>query len=258
MNILWQIVAEFGLELHPDRIAAVSAKIESLGSVEGFAQVRPSFGPNVDRSMITRMDEAWRNAKKVRPSELAAALRAASATAALLDKRGSVELVWTGPSTGMVPIRHTAQVLCEVVESARNRIFLVSFVAYEVVLIIDALQDAMKRQVQIDILLESSAHHGGKVTVDSVQTMKDTVPSANIYVWNVGAGSKPTGQSTGAVHAKCAVADGKLAFISSANLSNAAMERNMELGVLVRGGHLPDELHRHLEALVTTQIVERV
>jgi len=64
--------------------------------------------------------------------------------------------------------------------------------------------------------------------------------------------------ATGAVHAKCAVSDGKLAFITSANLSTAAMERNMELGVLVRGGHLPDELHRHLNALVATETVERV
>lgn len=258
MNAIWRIVAELGLELHPDRIAAVSAKIESLSSMDEFSQAKPSFGPNVDRSMIARLDEAWRHAKNVQPGELAAALRAASATATMIEKRGSVELVWTGPSTGMVPVRHTAQVLCEVVESARNRIFLVSFVAYEVGLIIEALQDAIERQVHIDILVESSADQGGKVTVDSVQTMKDTVPSANVYVWKVGAEKKSTGQATGSVHAKCAVADGRLAFITSANLSTAAMERNMELGVLVRGGHLPDELHRHLDALVTTQIVERV
>lgn len=258
MSDLWQIIAELGLELHPDRIAAVSAKIESLGSMDGFAQVKPSFGPNGDRSMITRLEKAWKSAKNVQPCELAAALRAASATAGIVEKRSSIELVWTGPSTGMVPIRHTEQVLCEVVESARNRIFMVSFVAYEVDTIIEALQNAVERQVHIDILLESSANHGGKISVDSVQTMKDTVPSASVYIWKVNTGKKAAGQATGSVHAKCAVADGRLAFITSANLSTAAMERNMELGVLVRGGHLPDELHRHLDALVATQIVERI
>lgn len=258
MDDLLAAIAELGLELHPDRIAAIASKIESLGSVEQFALVKPVFGPNADKSMIGRLDSAWRAAKQVRPGELAAGLRGASATAAMHERRGSVEMVWTGPSTGMVPVRHTEQVLCEVIESARNRLFIVSFVAYEVASIMNALQAAVGRQVQVNILLESSTAKGGKVTVDSFKTMKDAVPSANLYVWHVGNGKKGVTAATGAVHAKCAVADGKVAFITSANLSTAAMERNMELGVLVRGGHLPEQLHRHLDALVTTEIVERI
>lgn len=225
MNELWQVIAELGLELHPDRIAALSSKIESLGSVERFALAKPVLGPNADKSMIGRLEVAWRNAKQISPSELAAALRGASATAALQERRGSVELVWTGPSTGMVPVRHTEQVLCEVIDSARNRLFIVSFVAYEVSLIIKALQDAVGRQVQVDMLLESSVDHGGKVTVNSVAMMKETIPSANVYVWRVGTGKETMASPTGSVHAKCAVSDGKLAFITSANLSMAVMGR---------------------------------
>jgi phosphatidylserine/phosphatidylglycerophosphate/cardiolipin synthase-like enzyme len=41
--------------------------------------------------------------------------------------------------------------------------------------------------------------------------------------------------------------------VTSANLSDAAMERNMELGVLLRGGQVPGLLERHLAALVTTK-----
>ena len=60
-----------------------------------------------------------------------------------------------------------------------------------------------------------------------------------------------------AVHAKCAVADSKLAFITSANLTTAAMERNMELGMLIRGGSVPQQLRQHLAALVNTKVVIR-
>ncbi|SHG36253.1 PLD-like domain-containing protein [Desulfacinum infernum DSM 9756] len=256
---LWQIIAKLGLELHPDRMAAVATKIETLGSMEQLALVKSSFGPNVDKSLIAHLDGAWRAAKTVRPREIAAALRAASATAALHERHGTVELVWTGPSTGMVPVRQTEQVLCEVIESARSRLFIVSFVAYEVGHITKALQDAAGRRVRVDVLLESSIDHGGNVSVDSVKMMKDTVPSANVYVWAAGnTGKESSVQPAGSVHAKCAVADGRMAFITSANLSRAAMERNMELGVLVRGGHLPVELHSHLDALVATKIVELV
>jgi len=159
-------------------------------------------------------------------------------------------------STGQVPVRHTEQVLCEVIDAAKRRLFLVSFVAYEVDSIIRALRGAIGRQVQINVLLESSDKHGGRVTYDSVNAMKNILPSIDVYVWSSDKKSLP-GQLSGAVHAKCAVADGELAFITSANLTAAAMERNMELGVLVRGGELPFELNRHLEALISTKVIEK-
>lgn len=57
------------------------------------------------------------------------------------------------------------------------------------------------------------------------------------------------------MHAKCVVADEKFAFISSANLTGAAMERNMELGVLAKGGKLPVQLSQHINELLRRKIV---
>ena len=37
MDDLLAVIAELGLELHPDRISVVASKIETLGSVEQFA-----------------------------------------------------------------------------------------------------------------------------------------------------------------------------------------------------------------------------
>lgn len=53
----------------------------------------------------------------------------------------------------------------------------------------------------------------------------------------------------GLVHVKAAVADSRIAFLSSANLTEAALERNMELGILLRGGHLPAAIDRLIDAL---------
>jgi cardiolipin synthase A/B len=257
MDDLLAVIAELGLELHSDRIAAIASKIESLDSVERFGSVKAAFGPNADKPMIRRLESTWRNAVHMSPRDVAAALRGASAAAVLNERRGSIEMVWSGPSTGMVPVRHTEQVLCEVIESARNRLFIVSFVAYQVPSIITALQNATGRQVRVDFLFESPTEQGGKVTVDSFKTRRTFIPLAKLFVWHVGTYQKDSA-SSGAVHAKCAVCDGKLAFITSANLSCAAMAKNMELGVLVKGGHLPDLLHRHLEALVATETVEPI
>ena len=258
MKDLWYLVAELGTELHPDRIAAVANKIESLESLEQFGLVKPGFGPGVDSSMINRLEMAWRDAKEIGPKEMAAALRVSSAVSELQKQRSSVRLVWTGPSTDLVPVRHTEQVLCEVIQSAKKRIFLVSFVAYEVPTIMKALRDAIERDVQVNVLLESPVDKGGRVTVDSIATMKEKVPFVNVYVWQASDKKAVSGHWGGAVHAKCAVCDERLAFITSANLSVAAMERNMEIGVLIKGGNLPEELHRHLEVLVATEIVTRI
>lgn len=107
MDELWRVVAELGLELHPRRLAAVAKKIGSLKSVEEFGFVKTSFGPNTDENLAARLEQAWREASKVSSAEVAAALVAASATASMAASLGSTELVWTGPSTGLVPVRHT-------------------------------------------------------------------------------------------------------------------------------------------------------
>lgn len=256
MNHLLAVIAELGLELHPDRIAVIASKLETVTSVEQFALVKSSFGPNADKQMVDRFGRAWRDSKDTSPRDLASALRGAAATAVLHENRGAVELVWTGPSTGQVAVRHTEQVLCQVIDSAKRRLLLVSFVAYQVNSIITALRAAVARNVQIDLLVEPSSEHGGRVDHDSVATIRRVLPSANIYIWR--SRNIEGGTSAGAVHAKCAVADDDLAFITSANLTAAAMERNMELGVLIRHGSVPAELQRHLEALIATKVVERV
>lgn len=257
MDEMWQVIAELGIELHPERMSALAAKVASIHSVQQFHALRSAIGPYAEHVLFERLESAWKQNADFTPAELAAALRAASATSMLNEKVGAPQLVWTGPSTGLVPIRHTEQVLCELVDSARERLFLVSFVAYDVSTVLRALKSACERNVQVDLLLESSIGHGGKVSYDSVKNMQESLPAANVYVWS-NEKKGDAGLSGGAVHAKCAVADSRMAFVTSANLSVAAMERNMECGVLVIGGHLPGALHRHLEALITTEVVERI
>lgn len=54
------------------------------------------------------------------------------------------------------------------------------------------------------------------------------------------------------MHAKCAVADRRVAFVTSANLTGAAMTDNMELGLVVRGGDVPRRIANHFDALITS------
>ena len=84
--------------------------------------------------------------------------------------------------------------------------------------------------------------------------MRSALPSAMLFSWI----AKCEGFIGGKVHAKVAVADENFCFISSANLTGHAMEKNMEAGVLIRGGPIPSNLHKHLEALETTRVIVKV
>lgn len=250
MKPLNEAIARIALEVHPDRIDAVCAALGLSKDANLLAVVKGALGAAFSPRLIEGLADALKSNPQVSSGELSAMFRASSATASLAAGASSVELVWTGPATGMVPIRHTAQVLTGLIDEARERLFLVSFVAYHVGVVVDALRRATERGVQVCVLLEPSKEHGGNVTFDSIAMLRKNLPRAQLYEWDK---TMTDSAPNASVHAKCAVADGTVAFVTSANLTDAAMERNMELGVLLRGGQVPGLLDRHLAALVTTK-----
>jgi phosphatidylserine/phosphatidylglycerophosphate/cardiolipin synthase-like enzyme len=59
------------------------------------------------------------------------------------------------------------------------------------------------------------------------------------------------------MHAKAAIADRSAALVTSANLTGHALDLNMELGLLVRGGSVPARLADHFNALFASgELVE--
>jgi cardiolipin synthase A/B len=254
MNDLWEAISEIALKFHPDRIEVLAKKISSLRTLNDLERIKNNLGPTISKECIEKLEISWKVFPEITPIEVASALRGASAAISYSERNESIELVWTGPPTGLVPTRHTEQVLLEVIDSAKNKLFVVSFVAYNIESIIRSLEKAMDRKVNISLLIEPSKAHGGKVDIDSLHIFRTRIPSTNIYRWKHDS-NKPY-EPGGTIHAKCAVADNNLAFITSANLTMAAMENNMELGILFRGGNIPKKLGLHLEALVATEAIE--
>ena len=252
---LTEAVARIALEVHPDRINSLCSALRSNTDANILGVVKAALGASFSPQLLKMLAATLKANPNVSPGELSAMFYGASATASLAASGSSVELVWTGPATGIVPIRHTAQVLTGLIDEARERLFLVSFVAYHVSNVIAALQRALMRGVQIDVLLEASAKQGGNVTVDSVSILKNNLPLARFYHWQKVIGDLIPSAS---VHAKCAVADGRIAFVTSANLSEAALDRNMEVGILVHGGVVPGQLSQHLQALIITKQLKPV
>lgn len=253
MEKLLDAVAAVVSLLSPDKVEAIASRIRRTNMGKSASALSGVVGTPVASGVIDQLVEAWQS-HPVSPDELASMLLAASHVFTKAAAEQSTELVWTGPTTPFVSARRTEQALLQVIHAAKSTLFITSFVAYDVSGIVKALNEASDRGVLISILLESSQEHGGSITIDAIGKMKTLVPAARRYAWR----DKAEPFSDGRVHAKVAVADTGMCFITSANLTGFAMEKNMEAGVLITGGRIPRLLEQHLLSLVTTGVVSLV
>jgi phosphatidylserine/phosphatidylglycerophosphate/cardiolipin synthase-like enzyme len=110
---------------------------------------------------------------------------------------------------------------------------------------------AADRGVEVAIVLESAAESEGNVSYEMATALGSKVAErAALYTWPAERRPRNPRGSLASLHVKCAVADRSALLISSANLTESALERNMELGLLVRGGPAPATVHRHFENLI--------
>lgn len=250
MERLLEAVTAVVCLVSPEKVRALAGALRKIEGEKANVALSDVVGTATAKAVVERLVDAWR-ATSVGSGELALMLLAASHAFENVSKHQSTELVWTGPTTPFVSARRTEQALLQVIGAAKRILVVTSFVAYDVSTIVKALNDASERGVSISMLLESSQDHGGSISFDVIGKMRTLVPAAKLYAWR----ERTTPFADGRVHAKVAVADGDVCFITSANLTGHAMEQNMEAGVLISGGQVPKLLHEHLQALVETKTV---
>ena len=175
------------------------------------------------------MDRAWRSASRV-------------------------EVAWTGPTPPLSNLRRTEQALLDVVDQAKQELWLVSFAAYQVDSVCAALLRAADRGCRVRIVLESTTESGGKLGSGGASAMPEPVRSScEILTWPKEMRALDDRGRSGLLHAKCAVADGQMLFVGSANLTEHAFELNLELGVLVRNERVAGQVAEQLHWLVSSK-----
>lgn len=253
MDELLDAIAALVSLVSPEKVQAVAARVRRTEASKSATALPSVVGTPVASTVVEQLAAAWKKTK-VGSDELASMLLAASHVYSKAASEQSTELVWTGPTTPFVSARRTEQALLQVINSAEQSLFITSFVAYDVSTIVKALNAANDRGVAISMLLELSQDHGGSISFDAIGKMRTLVPAAKLYAWR----EKADPFADGRVHAKVAVADGRMCFITSANLTGHAMEKNMEAGVLILGDHIPRLLDDHLRSLIDTKVISPV
>lgn len=216
--------------------------------------------PAKSRAMVSALLQEWSSKfPQVSPQNLGWALRAAGHTDEMYRNSQSAELVWTGPKGDYAVFRRTDQALLDLINRAKRSLFIVTFAAYKIPHVADALRQASDRNVRISIILESKQTGVGRIAFAELTGFaKGITENTCIYVWPIERRPVDESGNRGSLHVKCAVADDMMALISSANLTDYAFNLNMELGVLIQGGQIPLQIARHLSGLIQKKILERV
>ncbi|CAH3414135.1 MULTISPECIES: DISARM system phospholipase D-like protein DrmC [Klebsiella] len=250
MDDLLDAITALSSLISSEKIRAIAENISHIDDNKSITTLYNVVNTPVAATVVKQLIMAWQKTS-VSSSELAAMLLTASHVYSKATSEQSIELVWTGPTTPFVSARRTEQALLQVISTAERTLFITSFVAYDVSTIVKALNAANERGVMISILLELSQEKGGSLNFDTIEKMRMQVPSARLYVWH----NKANEYYGGCVHAKVAVADVYECFITSANLTGHAMEKNIEAGVLISGGSIPKQLNEHLFSLIQTKVI---
>lgn len=219
------------------------------------AVAQPGLGERLGKFL-----DFWQtHAPDVRPESVAMGMLAAAQVESHHRTYQQLELVWTGPDSEIIPLRRTDQALLQLINEAQRDLHVVSFAVYKAQTITRALVRAARRNVSISIYLETPDASEGRITFDTIGALgQEIAQRARIYVWPLAKREATADGRRGSLHAKIALADGRLMLISSANLTEYAMTLNVEMGIMVRGGPLPGQVERHLVRLIETGIFESI
>jgi phosphatidylserine/phosphatidylglycerophosphate/cardiolipin synthase-like enzyme len=178
-----------------------------------------------------------------------------------------VELVWSGPESAQSGTRDTGVVVRAMFANARQSVLIAGYAVYQGKRIFKELADRMDAcpELQVRMFLNITRdYQDGRSEAELLALF------ARAFLENDLSGRRipevfydPRGLSTesgpkAALHAKCVVVDDEQALITSANFTEAAQERNIEVGVLVKIPTFAASLRQQFETLVNCSQLHRV
>ncbi|MCB9385175.1 MAG: phospholipase [Bryobacterales bacterium] len=171
----------------------------------------------------------------------------------------SVQIVTTGPGTPETPNRDTLVVVEEMFRRAERRVLVSGYAVYDGRKVFRELAARVQQQpgLQVQMFLDIRRTVGDTSRDSEIvwrfldQFRKTHWPEEcglpEIYYDPRALSAEPDIRA--ALHAKCVVADDCEAFVSSANFTEAARTKNIELGVLIRSRAVASQIIGFFDSL---------
>lgn len=236
--------------------------------------LEPPFGPlTLANHVAPRLTEAVSECFETlarrgqSPSQMAMLLRAFAAGRQTAEAESpTVEVVVSGPDASATA-RDTGVVMREMFETACERVLAVGFAIHQGKSVFEALAKRLdKDELAQATLCLDVRRQPGDTSLDSQVIQR----FAQHFVENEWPGTRlprvyydprslaPVDRTASAMHAKCVVIDRQKALVTSANFTEAAQTRNIELGLLVGGPTVASRIEDHFLSLIQTGHLERL
>ncbi|MCU0532926.1 MAG: DISARM system phospholipase D-like protein DrmC [Hydrococcus sp. Prado102] len=184
--------------------------------------------------------------------------------------RDRVELVWTGPEGFGTQSRDTKVVVQELFNSAKSSVLLSSFAiergkkAFEIFKTLANRMDA-NPALEVRMFLNIQRPYQSQVAEsvllrEFTETFRDNIWTGRRLpeVFYDSRSLALTTNERACLHAKCVIVDDEKVFVTSANFTEAARDRNIEAGILLTDSTLASALRSQFDSLIAIDILRRV
>jgi hypothetical protein len=173
----------------------------------------------------------------------------------------ALDLVTSGPEAPGLTNRDTAVVVRELFANATTSVLVAGYAIFQGHRVFQALADRMQECPALKVRMFLDIQRGpGDTSAESELVRRFT----NWFRTNEWPTDRPlpevfydprsvelSPQKRSCLHAKCIAVDRKIVFISSANFTEAAQERNLEVGVLIHSPWVAAQLVRYFDTLLS-------
>jgi len=170
-----------------------------------------------------------------------------------------IELLWSGPSpVAQIPARRIDQALYDLIANAKREILLIMFAAAKIERLVDELLKAKQRGVNVRLVLEFEQSSEGQLSYDALKAFPQSLISAvEVYYWPIEKRERNQAGRPGKLHAKLAIVDDTV-LISSANLTDDAFNRNLEVGAMINNAEFLEKTKIYIGSLISEGVLNRL
>jgi phosphatidylserine/phosphatidylglycerophosphate/cardiolipin synthase-like enzyme len=200
------------------------------------------------------------------PAQIARLIRAIVA-GRLRDRVLVPDLVVSGPDVPGVPTADTYAVVQTLFQEAQNEIVLAGYAFYNGKLLFERLAEQKKLRPQLRIIfhVDVPRRAGDTTTSDAIILKYAEEFRSRHWPWQPfpevyfdPRALHTDAHTRASLHAKVVVVDRAKLFLTSANFTEAAQQRNVEMGLLSQAGYLAEQVVAYFEGLRQSGLLQRL
>jgi phosphatidylserine/phosphatidylglycerophosphate/cardiolipin synthase-like enzyme len=170
-----------------------------------------------------------------------------------------IDLVTTGPEAPGITNRDTSVVVRELFAHAQQSVLVAGYAVYQGQKVFQALAERMEAVPELRVRMFFDIGRGQGDTSAPSEIVRRFAEKFRTRQWPKGwklpevffdpRSLESDPHKKACLHAKCIVVDRQKVFVSSANFTEAAQERNLEVGLLIDSSSLAERLTNHFDCL---------